>query len=57
MNAVVQWTAPNGRIYLVCGCDHDSIYFVDSETGEVDEARTLKGHTEVSVMFIFSLQL
>ena len=51
MLAVVTWAAPNGRMYLVCGCA-DSIYFVDPETGEIDEARTLKGHTEVRIMRI-----
>lgn len=47
MLAVVVWTAPSGRMYLVCGCYDNNIYFVDPETGEVDEARTLKGHAGV----------
>lgn len=47
MYSVVVWTAPNSRIYLVCGCNDNSIYFVDSETGEIDDTRTLHGHTSV----------
>ena len=53
------WTAPNGTRYLVaaysdfdyCGEMRISmIYFVDSETGEVDEERTLEGHEGVRIM-------
>lgn len=47
------WSTINGTKYLVCGCSDHNIYFVDPETGEIDEARTLKGHTKVSIMAIF----
>ena len=48
------WNALNG-MYLVCGCDDKSIYFVDSETGEIDEDRTLEGHTSVRIITIINM--
>ena len=37
---------------MVCGCEDNNVYFVDTETGEADEARTLKGHREVRIITI-----
>lgn len=37
-------------MYLACGCQDHNIYFVDSETGEIDETRTLKGSRTVRIM-------
>ena len=52
---MVGWTAPNGTRYLLTGSPDGKIYFVDSETGEVDEERTLDGHEEVRIMMVVCL--
>ena len=55
MRAVIPWAAPNGRRYLISGCEDNNIYFVDPETGEADEARTLRGSTEVRSILLITI--